>query len=116
MVQMRVVQTVYRAKYNDKMVCVKCAKGGGEMVRFLEALIHIPDCMPGVATLVDPPPFSKFAKFVHASGKLKPLFEYFAGVATPIEEVMPDGKRTGVTLGYFFKRMTHAKHATTQSN
>lgn len=115
MVQMRVVQTVYRAKYNDKLVCVKCAKGGGEMVRFMEAFIHIPDCMPGVATLVDPPPFSRFAKFVSGRGKLKPLFEYFTGVATPIEEVMPDGTRTGVTLGYFFKRIANAKRATTSS-
>lgn len=103
-VEMRVTQIIYRAKYNPKMICVKCAKGGGEMVQYLDALIHIPDCMPGTVTMVDPPVLSKSAEFVNKLPKpIKGLVEKVTGQVMPVEEVTTSGVRTGNVFGYFFK-------------
>lgn len=64
--QVRALQTIYKAKkYDPKTVCVKCQKGGGEMVLFQGALIHTHDCMPGVVALSSPPKYSNFAKYVY---------------------------------------------------
>ena len=105
-------QVVYKAKYNKKMVCVKCKQGGGEMVRFQGALIHTHNCAPGVMTMTVPPKYSKAAKFVHGmkSPFLKSMLEKYLGRTMPVEEVTPDGSRTGVVLGHFFlKDDDHAK-------
>src|SRR5512139_3341408 len=56
--QVRALQTVYHAKNYGDEVCVKCGKGGGEMVVFQGALVHTNDCTPGVVALSTPPKYS----------------------------------------------------------
>ena len=83
------------------------------MVRFLNAYVHVGDCAPGVVTLAEPPDTSFFAHGIY----LLPLafrsrIEKVTGRVMPIDEVMPDGTRTGKKLGYFFLRngSTNAQH------
>ena len=103
--QVRALQTIYKAKKYGNEVCVKCGKGGGEMVMFQGALLHTNDCMPGVVALSTPPKFSKLAKalFGLRDGWIKKNLEGIFGEAVPVEEVLPSGERTGVIFGYFFK-------------
>jgi len=106
--QLSAVQQVVKAKYSGT-ICVKCGKGGGEMVRYMNAFIHTSDCSPDVMTMTEPPKFSRLAKIIYKSPKwAKMFFEKFTGQTMPVDEVKPDGTRTGVTLGYFFMRGKHA--------
>jgi len=103
--QVRAVQLVYKAKFDKTLVCVKCMQGGGEMVRFQNGYVHTHDCAPGVVTLEKPPDFSKFAERVYGMPpRVKKIFENIFGTAVPVLEVMPGGEKTGITLGYFFKK------------
>lgn len=108
LVVVKVVQEVYHAKYDRTLVCAKCGKGGGDMVKWNEAYIHTGNCMPGVVTFANPPKISKnvekIAKWVHGlkDGKPKKIIESVFGRAMTIDEVKPDGERTGVVLGHFF--------------
>jgi hypothetical protein len=102
---MRAVQTVYRAKFIKDMVCAKCGQGGGDMVRFQNAFIHVNDCSPGVVTLVEPPSLSFWARRVYFMPIwFKSRIEKRTGRAMPVDEVLPDGQRTGKVLGYFFMK------------
>jgi hypothetical protein len=102
-IEVRAAQMVFKAKYEKNMVCAKCRKGGGEMVRFQNAFIHTHDCTPGVATFTEPPKFSKIAEALSRSPEwLKDRVEKRFGKIMPVDEVTPDGTRTGVVLGYFF--------------
>lgn len=115
MLEVRAVQRVYRAKYEKGMVCVKCGQGGGEMVLFQNGFIHTYDCKPGVVALANPPKFSRLADAAHkAPPSVRKMIEGVMGDIVPVYEVNPDGTKTGVTLGYFFKRGKHAKRKTTQ--
>ena len=103
--EMRAVQTVFKAKFIKGMVCAKCGQGGRDMVHFQNAFVHVHDCTPGVATFTDPPDLSFFAHGVY----LLPLsfrkrIEKYTGTAMPVDEVKPDGTRTGQVLGYFFNK------------
>jgi hypothetical protein len=102
--EVRAVQIVFKAKYEKDMKCAKCGQGGGEMVRFQNAFIHANDCTPGVATLTEAPKFSKWAQIVWGIPwpALKARIEKRTGKAMPVDEVTPDGARTGVVLGHFF--------------
>lgn len=103
--QVRAVQVVFKAKYHKGMVCAKCGKDGDQMVQFQNAFIHVKDCMPGVATLTDPPKFSKLAQMVYKShARVQALLQKRFGQAMAVDEVMPDGTRTGQVLGYFFMK------------
>lgn len=105
--QVRALQTVYKAKkYDPKTVCVKCKKGGGEMVLFQGALVHTHDCSPGVVALSTPPKYSILAKLTCKlkDGRLKNLIQKLYGVAVPVEEVMPNGEKTGKIFGYFWNK------------
>ena len=99
-------QPVYRAKYDKTMVCVKCGKGSGQMVLFQNGFIHTNDCAPGVMALSDPPKYSALAKYVYnlRAGKFKKFVEGITGKAMIVEEITPDGKKTGVILGHFFPK------------
>jgi len=102
------VQVIYRAKYSD-LVCAKCGNGGGEMVHWQNAFIHIVDCVPGVFTPTEMPKTSRFAQVVYKLPKwAKESIEKRTGQVMIIDEVSPEGKRTGKILGYFFMRGTHA--------
>lgn len=114
MLEVRAVQRIYRAKYEKDMVCVKCGKGGDEMVLFQNGFIHTHDCAPGVVALANPPKYSKLAAKVYGT-KLQGLAERIFGKITPVHEVNPDGTKTGLTLGYFFTRGKNGKHPQTQS-
>jgi hypothetical protein len=117
MLQVRAVQITYKAKYDKRFVCVKCGKGGGEMVKFQNGFVHTHNCSPGVVTLENPPAFSKLAERIHAMPPMmKKSLEAIFGETIPVLEVMPDGTKTGVTLGYFFKRGRNAKRKTTSAN
>lgn len=101
--QVRAIQTVFKAKYEKGMLCAKCGKGGGEMVMFQNAFVHINDCMPGVATLTQPPKFSLIARLLYRfPERIKNALKKKFGEIMPVAEVLPDGTRTGKTLGYFF--------------
>lgn len=101
--EVRAVQMVIHAKYDKTMVCVKCNKGGGDMVRFQNAFIHVADCMPGVATFTEEPKYSQFAKLLFKAPEwIKTRIEKKFGTIMPVDEISPDGQRTGVVLGYFF--------------
>lgn len=98
-------QVVFSAKYNDKMVCAKCHKGGGKMVMWHDAFLHVPDCDPSIRTPLSPPNFSKLAEFVYKrKGRLKAWLERMYGKAMIVEEVMPDGTLTGNIHGYYFQK------------
>lgn len=112
--QVRATQTVFRAVSDKKMICIKCQKGGGEMVAFNESMVHVHNCTPGVATFVDPPRMSVFAAALfRLPVRIRSVFEKYTGEIKPISEVKPDGTRTGRTLGYVFYRSKNAKHTPT---
>lgn len=105
-------QTVFRAKADKRFVCVKCGKGGGEMVKYQNAYIHIEDCSPGVMTMTEPPRFSRLAGVVGGikSERARKFIEQFTGRSMPVDEVTENGTRTGVVLGhFFFKEVRNAK-------
>lgn len=104
--QVRAVQATFRAKYDKKMVCVKCGKGEGMMVMFQGAFIHTNDCAPGVIAMTQPPEYSKLAKYVFGikNERLKKLVEGYTGRAVMVEEVTPEAKKTGVIFGYYFNK------------
>jgi len=111
-------QVVFKAKYIKGMVCVKCKKPGGEMVRFQNAYVHTHDCAPGVMTMTIPPTYSKAAAVVHKIKVpfVKDLIERYTGKAMQVDEVTGAGERTGTVLGYFFhKDVSHAKRIETSS-
>lgn len=118
-VEVLAAQTTYRAKYNKGMVCVKCGKDGGVMVRMNDAFTHNYDCTPGTTTLTAVPKFSKFAAFVFGmkDGRLKETIQGWTGVAAEVKEVTPEGERTGVILGHFFhkRKKENGKHTETSS-
>jgi hypothetical protein len=98
-------QTVFRGKYEKKMVCVKCGKHGGDMILFQGAFVHNYDCSPGVVAMTEAPEFSDWAARVAWTPEwIRKPIEKFTGRAQAVEEVLPDGTRTGVVLGYFFHK------------
>lgn len=73
------------------------------MVQFNDAFIHTHDCTPGVFTFSDQPKFSRMAQMIFtAPGFIKRPFENRLGKTMAVEEVLPDGTKTGKHLGYFF--------------
>lgn len=104
--EVHAVQTVYRAKFEKNMICAKCGKGGGEMVQFRQGFIHTHDCAPGVAALTEEPKFTPLAKVIYHLNwpYAKKQIEKRIGRAMKVDEVTPEGERTGKVLGYaFFK-------------
>lgn len=100
-IQVRVVQTVYKAKYSSKLICVKCGLGGGEMVKFQNGFVHTHKCKPGVMTLETPPTYTRLAEFIY---KFTPEWFRKKVGAIEVQEIFPDGTKTGVILGYAFFR------------
>jgi len=105
--EVRAIQPVIRAKYDKKILCAKCGQGGSEMVQYGSAFIHTNDCTPGVGMMTEAPKFSKLAEWVHGLPEgLRATIEKRTGTASPVEEMTPDGKKTGKTLGYIFYKST----------
>jgi hypothetical protein len=98
-------QTVFRGKYEKNIICVKCGQKGGDMVLFQNAFVHNYDCSPGVVAMTEAPKFSDWAARVAWTPEwIRNPIEKFTGHAQSVEEVLPDGTRTGVVLGYFFHK------------
>jgi len=102
------VQTIIPKRTVNKrgLKCIKCGQGGGEMVPFNNGFIHLIECMPGVKLMTQAPEhFSRMAKLVY---RLPPWarrgIEKRTGVARQIDEIDPEGRETGKTLGYIFHR------------
>lgn len=102
--EVRAVQEVYKARYDKTLKCAKCGRGDGEMVRFQAGFIHTHDCTPGVAALTEPPKFSMAAKVIYNLKwpRVKSEIEKRTGRAMKVDEVTPEGARTGNVLGYTF--------------
>lgn len=99
------VQTIYPARTTKKhnLVCIKCGKGGGEMVKFNSSFVHAADCTPGTRLITVPPEFSRVAKFIyHLPAWLRKQIEKVTGFAKEVKEVDAGGQETGKVLGYFF--------------
>jgi len=123
MVQVRAIQTVFKAKFDKRLICVKCGQGGGEVVTFQNGFVHTHNCNPDAVTLEKLPEFSKLAKFIYERGDTtKKVMEFIFGEVVIVEEVDLSGKKTGVILGHFFKRGNYGrrnqkrKHIETISN
>lgn len=96
-----------RTVHRRNLICVKCHKSGGRMIKYFNGYVHLDECTPNTKLMTAPPEFSKLAAAVF---KLPPLLrgplERRLGQAKQVKEVDPSGKDTGNILGYFFYRPT----------
>lgn len=105
MIEVRASQAVYRARLNKGMVCIKCKKADGNMVRFNDAFVHVPDCTPEIVLFNDEKKFSRTAQFVfHLPAWLKQRLQPIVGDARKVDQVTPEGISTGRTSGYYFHK------------
>ena len=104
------VQTIIptRTVNKRKLTCIKCGKSGGEMVPFNNGVVHLIDCMPGTKLMAQPPSnYSKWAKFIYGlPDGFRKRIERRTGTVKRIDEIDPQGKETGKTLGFIFYRGT----------
>ena len=99
------IQTIFRSRKYNNLVCIKCHQVGGEMVRFNNSFVHLVDCMPGTKLLTEPPTYSSFAKVVFSMPMIiRKQFEKKYGKAQQVKEINEVGEETGNVLGYFFWR------------
>ena len=99
------VQTIYPARTTKKhnLICIKCKKGGGEMVKFNQSYVHAVECAPDTKLITVPPKFSLAAQIVYqAPPWMKNRIAKIVGYPKEVREVTAEGKDTGKTLGYFF--------------
>jgi len=105
--QVVAVQTIIpsRTVTKHKLVCVKCKKSGGQMVKYHQGYVHLHECTPNTKLITEPPEFSKLAGFVYGlPERLRGRLEKRMGLAKQVKEVDPQGNDTGKVLGYFFYR------------
>lgn len=110
----KAVQVIYPSRTVNKrnLICLKCKKGGGEMVQFNLGYVHLHECTPGTKLLAEQPEYSRWARIVYGMPAwMKAPIEARKGKARQIKEVTPEGKDTGQVLGYFFYRDTGGPHA-----
>jgi hypothetical protein len=87
----------------EKLVCLKCHKGDGAMVQYMNGFIHLHECTPGTQLLRIPPRYNAMAGVVYKLPKgLRKQAEKFTGVSQQVREILPDGTETGKIIGYFF--------------
>ena len=101
----KAVQVIYPTRtVNERgMICVKCKKGGGEMVKFNLGYVHLHECSPGTRLMAEAPKFSRFARTVYGMPAwMRSPIEKRMGRARQVKEVDPQGVDTGNVLGYFF--------------
>jgi hypothetical protein len=97
------VQTIVpsRVARINKIVCVKCHQGGGDMVQYMSGYIHLIECDPKTRLLPTMPEFNWFAGLVFNS-KIRQTLEKYTGIAQQVREIDQKGTETGKILGYFF--------------
>lgn len=102
------VQTIVptRTVHKRGLKCFKCGKGGGEMVPFNQGFIHLIDCVPVTKLMAQPPKeFSRWAGMVYQFPEfLRKRVERVTGAVKRVDEIDPQGRETGKTLGYIFYR------------
>jgi hypothetical protein len=112
------VQTIIpeRTVRREELTCVKCHKGGGEMVQYMNGFIHLNDCAPDTTLLRTPPAYNRFAGLVFKLPKsLRARVAQVTGYPQQVREISPDGKETGKIMGYFFlKGKLNAPRTTTE--
>lgn len=87
-----------------KLICAKCHKSGGEMVKHNTSFIHAEDCVPGVLLLNELPENSRLAEFVFKlPPSIRKVIERFSGQADQVQEIDEKGKKTGKVLAYFWR-------------
>lgn len=105
LLEVMAVQTIIpsRTVNKHKLICLKCRKSGGQMVKYHQGYVHLHECTPNTKLITEPPKFSKLAGLVF---KLPPFLrgplEGRLGLARQVKEVDPQGNDTGQVLGYFF--------------
>jgi hypothetical protein len=107
------ILTSHAAKQGD-IFCLKCGKTGGEMIHYMNGWIHLVDCDPSTKLLNSVPKLSRMAKIVYRMPRwLQKPIEKHTGRAQEVQEIDPDGKKTGKILGYFFwsGKVDHGKHS-----
>lgn len=100
------VQQIFNARTvrMNKMICVKCGQGGGQMVQYFNGYLHLEDCNPEVQMLTQIPKYSRWAEIVYKFPEwLRDLFEKYTGVVQIVREMTPEGVETGEVQGYFFR-------------
>lgn len=104
-VEVVAVQEVISSRLVRKegLICIKCRKSGGEMVRYRNSFVHAEECNPEVRLLQEIPKFSWFAdKVFHLPEPFRKRIEKFTGRADQVQDMDTNGERTGKVLGYFF--------------
>jgi hypothetical protein len=99
------VQPVFKkpAVMRRELKCVKCGKGGGEMIMYMNGFVHLPDCTPEKRLLPSIPPSDRRARFVYRlkEGKLKEWLEKQWGKVQVVWDITDGGEKKGI-LSYFF--------------
>lgn len=89
----------------QKIKCLKCHEGGGEMVQYMGGFVHLNDCTPGTRLLPAPPEYNPFAGMVfNMPIRVRRIIEKTTGLAQQVKEIDQDGVETGKIMGYFFMR------------
>lgn len=106
-IQVKAVQVIIPARTSKKnsITCLKCHKGGGEMVRYMNGFIHLEDCDPQTKFMTEPPKFNKLAGIVFGLPEtLRKIVEKQTGEAKQVQEMDSLGSPTGNVLGYLFDK------------
>lgn len=104
-IEVMAVQEVISTKLarKENLTCIKCAKQGGEMVRYRNSFIHAEECNPEVRFLQEEPKYSWFAKVVFGLPEpIRKQVEKVTGRADQVQDMDNNGVKTGKILGFFF--------------
>lgn len=97
-----------RTVHKRGIKCFKCGEGDGEMVQFNQGFAHLVNCRPDMVVMTQPPgEFSVWAERVYKLPTwIRGKVEKFTGIVRRVDEIDPQGKETGKTLGFIFTRST----------
>lgn len=105
-IEVTAIQEVYSPVLvrKENLMCAKCHKSGGEMVRFRNTYVHTANCTPEVKLLNDIPNSSPLAKVVFKLPvKLRKTIEKRFNVrADQVLEIDEKGNKTGKVTAYVF--------------
>lgn len=104
-IEVSAVQEVVSARMSrtENLICLKCHKGGGEMVHYHNGFVHLADCSPETKLLQEPPKYNFLAELVFKlHPRVRGLVERMTGRADQVFEIDQTGNTTGKILGYFF--------------
>lgn len=100
----------------EKLICVKCHKEGGEMVRFRNTFVHTEDCSPEKKLLQDLPSSSHWARLVFSlPTRVKTFVEKYTGPTHQVLEIDEKGEKTGKVLAWIFLKESNAQRPTSSA-